>query len=358
MRERSGLERELEALGLRNGSPREQEFESALERLLRQAREKVGGTADALKTLATGKRTLMTTRGKRDVEAHLFPSTSDRRALIIGGVHGSELSAIEVAERLVTELRANPSPHFKVIVIPCLFPDNAAVARANPAQIGSTGNIGRKTRGNPVDPNRQFPQLGAPFDPVRRKDAKGRPIEPENVALLTLIADFKPERVASLHAHRTDCNAGIYADPRTDAAGLALGFADDEKLALAMARHASAREANVPGNKLNLSTPNAVYPLDPAVVPIGQRQPRETGEGISLGGWGSTAVADPVNPSRNRPAMTVITVEVQTSKRIEDFKDKDAKKQQAARDARGKEYDAHVRALRDVFLGPPSAVSP
>jgi hypothetical protein len=353
MRERSGLERELEALGIRDRSPSEQEFEGVLERLLRKGQETLGSTATAVQSLVAGKRTLMTTRGKRDVEAHLFPSTSDRRALIVAGVHGSELSAIEVAERLVAELRTNPTPHFKVIVIPCLFPDNAAVARANPAQIGSTSNIGRKTSGNPVDPNRQFPPLGAPFDPVGKKDAKGRVIEPENVALLNLIASFKPERIANLHAHRTESHAGIYADPRTDAVGLALGYADDEKLALAMARHAAARGAKVPGNALDQATPNAVYPLDPAAVTAGRCQPREIKDGISLGGWGSTAVADPANPSRNRPAMRVITVEVQTSKRIQDLTDANRARQKAFRDARSKEYDAHVRALRDIFLGSP-----
>ena len=36
-------------------------------------------------------------RKKRNVEAWYFPGSSDKRALVIGGVHGTELSAIEVA---------------------------------------------------------------------------------------------------------------------------------------------------------------------------------------------------------------------------------------------------------------------
>lgn len=361
MRERSSLERELQDLGLRTNVPGA-EYESVVNRIWREGWKKIEDTATALKILAAGKRVLLKTKGGREVVAHLFPGTSDRHALIIAGVHGSELSGIQVVERLLPLLRGGSKPHFNLVVIPRLFPDNAAVAEASPKEIGSTKNIGRRTRGNPVDPNRQFPKLGAPYDPANPVDAgplvmpaiawfpelrgTGRPIEPENIALLELIASFRPERIASVHAHRTPSNAGIYADPRTDASGIALGYAPDEQLALAMAQEAAKRGANVPGNKLGGTQPNAVYPLDPAVVPAGHIQPRETKEGISLGGWGTTEVVDPANPSRNRPAMTVITVEVQSSRRIQDFS------KAADKDARRKELDAIAIALRDVFLKP------
>jgi hypothetical protein len=355
MRERSSLERELQDLGLRTGMPGAEQ-ESVIERLWRKGKQTIEDTATALKVLAAGKQVLMKTKGGREVVAHIFPGTSDRRALIIGGVHGSELSGIEVVERLLPLLRGGSKPHFTVVVIPRLFPDNAAEAEKSPRQIGSEANIGRKTKGNKVDPNRHFPMLGKPFDPAKPVDAgpqlssgrrgAGRAIEPENVALLKLIDTFRPERIASVHAHRTCSQAGIYADPRTDAAGIALGFAPDEQLALAMARMAASRGAKVPGNRLDEPQPNAVYPLDPDVVPTGQRQPRETKDGISLGGWGSTEVVDTAHPTRNRPAMTVITVEVQTAHRIQD------QASQAAKETRRREFDAIAVALRDVFLRP------
>src|SRR5687767_14636952 len=56
------------------------------------------------KVLHEGKTSLFllgkTKRGK-DIEAYFFPGTGNKRALIIGGVHGSELSSIEVAIELV-----------------------------------------------------------------------------------------------------------------------------------------------------------------------------------------------------------------------------------------------------------------
>lgn len=49
--------------------------------------------------------TLMTTAGGRNVNAYFFPGTSDERALVIGGVHGSEQGGIEVVEMLLETLR-------------------------------------------------------------------------------------------------------------------------------------------------------------------------------------------------------------------------------------------------------------
>ena len=40
---------------------------------------------------------------RQSIEAWYFPGTSDKKALVIGGVHGSELSGIEVAETLASQ---------------------------------------------------------------------------------------------------------------------------------------------------------------------------------------------------------------------------------------------------------------
>lgn len=304
---------------------------------------------------------LGTSAGGQPITAYLFPGRGDERALILSGVHGSELSGIEVVEHLRDMLASGPRPYYTVILVPRLFPDNATVAERQPADIGSTANVGRNTTGNQVDPNRQFPPLGQAFDPANPVDAgpqiaeggrgAARRIEPENIALLELIDRFRPSRIASVHAVRAAEVAGIFADPRTNAEGRALGFADDRDLALTMARHARRGGANVPASQLDSATPNAIYPRDPPAVAAGEVQPRDTRAGVSLGGWGATAVRDAAHPERERAAMTVITIEVQTAHRVGDM----PASEQPARRA---EIEAHAGALREIFLGSPAAAAP
>ena len=125
---------------------------------------------------------------------------------------------------------------------------------------------------------------------------------------------------------------------------------DDSKLAIRMAERTVKEGVTiVPGNRLG-KKPNALYPLDPAFAEKGKTQARSFGvapnEGRSFGAYGSTAVAG------GRPAMTVITIEVQTSKpSLMPVKpgDPPAKRD----DARLKELQAHSIALEEVFLGPP-----
>src|SRR3954454_6663882 len=75
------------------------------------------------------KAVLAYTRQLRPVDIHYFPGTSNQNALVIGGVHGSELSSVSVAKQLI-ELLSNSEvkPYYNVIIIPSLFPDNAALA--------------------------------------------------------------------------------------------------------------------------------------------------------------------------------------------------------------------------------------
>jgi hypothetical protein len=294
------------------------------------------------------------TAQKQSVKVYYFPGQTNERALVIGGVHGSELSGIEVAELLVEQLKiATAKPYYTVAVVPCLFPDNRKVAEASPAEIGSTSNVGRKTRtgtGKAMkegkDPNREFPKLGQAFDPKAPQDAAGATIEAENVMLLELIDRFKPTRIASVHATRPEKGkpiaAGFFADPKTDEKGTALGVDDDAKLAIRMAERAKKGGAHVPGNALD-KTPSAQYPEDPAFAAKGQAQKRTYKDGYSLGGWGTTAVAG------GRPAMTVITVEVETSNPSLKPNDPKATRDQGRLD----QLKATSMAIEEVFLGPP-----
>lgn len=294
---------------------------------------------------------LGTTEGGQSVRSYYFPGQTDNHALIIAGVHGSELSGTEVVEILIEKLKTGPRPYYTVIIVPSLFPDNAVVAKSKPKQIETGENVGRYTSGtestkHSTDPNRQFPEFGKGYDPSTKKDAKGRAIEPENIILLELIDRFRPARIASVHSNHDLDKAGIYADPRADSTGFALGFDTDETLAKSMATKAQAGGANIPGNKFKDGAPtNAVYPLDPAAAASGKKQKRETGKGNSLGGWGTTAICDPSKPATNRPAMRVITVEVQFANRSTDVAAADQAKRKT-------ELEAHADALREIFLGP------
>ena len=163
----------------------------------------------------------------RPIEAHFVQGSTDRKALIIGGVHGNEVQGIEVARMLLTDL-AKTQPVFTVIVVPSLFPDNAAIRKRE----GATPT------------NRNFPPptedlaaataagKGTPVDASLTGKKRTRAILPENVMLLQLIERFSPERIISIHGTRHSGAGGVFYDPvklssadiaqaRKDAQGLA-----------------------------------------------------------------------------------------------------------------------------------------
>ncbi len=59
------------------------------------------------------------------IRAHLVPGQIDEVAMVVAGVHGSEQSGVEVADRLLAQLQVD-KPFFTVIIVPRLFPDNVA----------------------------------------------------------------------------------------------------------------------------------------------------------------------------------------------------------------------------------------
>jgi hypothetical protein len=253
------------------------------------------------------------TRGARPVELYYFPGTGGKKALIIGGMHGSELSSIEMAYKLIEILTKQDPVFYDVMIIPSLFPDNASKASKNYSR-KINDNTGRYTSEKTADPNRQMPPLGRAYDENCPFDLYGREIEKENQYLLSLIQEYKPERIANLHAIRDKNKAGIFADPRTDPNGTALGFTPDSLLAFNMAQYICTNGGNIDGNFLKgLKT---VYHKDPGAVPAGKIQPRNIqgsrlpghkGHGTSLGSWATTAVCD---DGKEREAMQLITIEL------------------------------------------------
>ncbi|HEX5655418.1 MAG TPA: hypothetical protein VFX58_20250 [Chitinophagaceae bacterium] len=296
---------------------------------------------------------LGSTRQGRSVEAYYFPGTSDLNAIVVGGVHGSELSSIAITGELIRQLQEGQQIFYNVIVIPCLFPDNAARAILFANEIGSEKNIGRYSFARAADPNRQMPTPGHCLDELHQKDHTGRLIENENSWFLQLIQAFKPQRIASVHAIRNRDYAGFFADPRTDEKSMALGYETDSSLSVMMAKTAEEMGGQAPGNRVN-GRPNALYYKDPAPVARGLFQKRNfngsapgagRGTGISLGSWATTAVKDPANPGNDRNAIRVITIEFPGSKRPGDYPD--PLRQRHCNHS----VQAYAGAIRQVFLG-------
>lgn len=288
----------------------------------------------------------------RNIEAYFFPGNSDKRALIIGGVHGSELSSIEVARQLLQQLTPADKLYYSVIIIPSLFPDNAETAKQFPALIGDFKNIGRYSYPGAVDPNRQMPTPGKPFDEDHELDHVGRLIETENTLLLDLIDQYRPQRIVNLHAIRDMNHAGVFADPRTDHQSISLGYETDSSLAVSIAMYIQQNGGYIPGNNLN-KTPTALYYKDPVPVAAGQFQkrnftgsslPGQRGGGISLGTWASTAVLDEKDPGRNRDAIRILTMEFPGSKRPVDYA---SKTEQSFYQS---QVELYATALKNIFL--------
>jgi hypothetical protein len=312
---------------------------------------------ETLRKTIAGKKTVQLSLGQtrqfRQVEAWYFPGTSDKNALVIGGVHGSELSSIEVARTLIRQLQESNNSYYNVIVIPSLFPDNALAACHAPEHIGSPANIGRYSYAQAVDPNRQMPSPGKAYNEEMAIDHCGREVELENQLLLELIQTFRPERIMNIHAIRNTKFGGIYADPRTDHNGIALGYASDSSLAVSIASFIYERGGNVSGN--NLATkPTALYYKDPLPAPAGSFQPRnmkgsvlkaDRGSGVSLGTWASTAVYDDTNPAANRDAISIITMEYPGCKRPADYRSK------AEQAFQQQQVNNFAKSVAIIFLG-------
>jgi hypothetical protein len=163
---------------------------------------------------------LGTTAGKRSIELRFFPGKTTRRALVIGGVHGTERQGVQVARLLEKDLAATPSD-FSVLLVPVLFPDNAASG-----PLGIREEPGKAT-------NRNFPDPGKDLAASGGKDATGRDILPENQLLMQLMERFKPERIISLHGTQHPDKAGVFYDPRK--------LTPEEELESARSASASAR---------------------------------------------------------------------------------------------------------------------
>lgn len=197
-------------------------------------------------------------------EAFFFPGQSDRRALIISGVHGDEKRGVEVVKNLQTLLEKESAkgnkPFFTTILVPIVIPRTQAGGggRNVPGGLGIATTGALKCRS--VEPNRNFPLPGEDLAAARARGKNGPNVQelviqtpsglraphdtgskaaffvtsirmlPETRILISLIERFQPERLASIHDHslKQDCHPcvggkvskcggegpGIFMDPR------------------------------------------------------------------------------------------------------------------------------------------------
>jgi hypothetical protein len=256
----------------------------------------------------------------KPVVAYFFPGQSERRALIIGGVHGSEPQGVEVVESLRGELEkacaAGKPPYFTVILIPALNARTRGKSRYVPRDPKESA---KQTLDQGIEPNRSFPAPGEDYADARARVAAGKPelvytpppgqkmpaatghetskMLPETRALIALIERFSPERIASVHAHgisagdaKVGDDPGIFVDPATDDA------AAGEQLGKRMLAEGKAHAGQLPTGR-----------KDPFRGNVGDSVTYDPNaphaRGYSLGSWAPA-------PTKTRKGISTVTVEV------------------------------------------------
>lgn len=121
------------------------------------------------------------------------------RILLLGGIHGDELTASAIVFQWMRYMRAPPAQQFQWDVIPVVNPDGLLAAKP------------RRVNANGVDLNRNFPTPGWQQDAPRywthvtRRDPRRFPgtaplSEPETRWLHDEMERFKPQVIISVHA--------------------------------------------------------------------------------------------------------------------------------------------------------------
>lgn len=125
--------------------------------------------------------------------------TPAKRVLLVGGIHGDELSSVAVAFEWMRRLADQEKQPFHWRVVPCLNPD------------GVLAKISKRVNANGVDLNRNFPTPDwnakatlywgrkTKNDP-RRFPGKKAGSEPEIQWLISQIKSFRPDAIVSIHA--------------------------------------------------------------------------------------------------------------------------------------------------------------
>lgn len=341
------------------------------------------------------------------VRAFFFPGQTARRALIIGGIHGTEQQGADTVDLLRAALRtrslAGNPPYFTTILVPTLFEQTHrggrhAGLRHVPGGIGRTSG-GTLQRSRHIEPNRNYPLPGEDLAAARARgagsatapelvfrDAAGtvRPAQDtpdvtdpsgrivrrgqtgtsirmlaETRILIGLIERFQPERLATVHAHSLKTTIGdapgIFVDPRgiDPATGRVTNQAqvdEDDRLATAMVREGtrrwSTRTGGVPGTSAQTGNPFVGNAPGTAGASV-RYSSTATPEGNSLGTWAPVpTVAGTAGARVSRPGITTITVEIP--------------QWTAGSQTRAQQeiQELHRDLLIEIFLGNPTTATP
>ena len=328
------------------------------------------------------------------LQAWLVPGRTERRALILSGVHGDERGGIEVVERLKVLLErraaAGHRPFFTTMLVPIVMPRTAQTEQRYVQ--GGVGLIEsdkdqkkrRTVVRQEVEPNLNFPLPGENYGMARRRGAahptdaelvirlpsgagtvRERPplgpltsirMLPEIRFLVQLIERLQPERLAAIHAHSreslchpcrdsqdTACGGegpGIFMDPRgvdpvSHRVTNASEFQADTRLAHQMVHEGLRRLNRHPLPR----TRNGEEAFPPFAGNLACPRPTvlyfspRRREGNSLGDWA------PV-PTPGRAGITTLTVEVPKYRRNET-------------PAAHRVINLHRDLLADIFLAAP-----
>ena len=105
------------------------------------------------------------------VTVYMFPGREpSRRALVIGGVHGTEPQGAEVVERLRERLaKAKQPPLLTTFLVPTLIERTAKPPKGKVLQKGSRNVKDKHARpdGGEIEPNRNFPMPGTSYKQAR-----------------------------------------------------------------------------------------------------------------------------------------------------------------------------------------------
>ncbi len=225
--------------------------------------------------------------------ANFYPgsarNTSNRRALVVAGIHGTEVSARQLGIEVNDQLsRGMTSTDFHTIVIP----------RANPTGLRGAGS---QSAGTYVpDLNREFGAGYMSPNPYAQR-------------ITSIVSEFDPERILSVHAITRTHSAGIFLDPIHTGAYPRVGTegerrraftGDSRNLGAMQLTEDMIRQVSTGGGHTRGNVPRTHFPASEYPTPPGGRSaysliyPQQSQVNRSLGTWASGL------------GKTVITIEI------------------------------------------------
>lgn len=163
-----------------------------------------------------------TTQGQRPIHYYVLGS-GDKVAMYYATIHGNEPAGTDLLLRLTQHLEEFPQQMrgWKVVVIPTLNPDGmAADTRCNLNNVDLNRNFpvsdhpGRNGRGSLEEPRSS--EICKTICRYGTIDASGQPSETETRALLSLIDEYQPSRILTIHQLNGDAPKGVLLPhPRT-----------------------------------------------------------------------------------------------------------------------------------------------